>query len=213
MSQFHVFDLNFDFWEMIIINRLKINERIGLLRSSLGLSGKEFAEVLSEKTGKKYTRSTVNNWETGGYNIKADDIIAISSSFDVPTDWLLGLSEVRTLETDIRMICQYTGLSEDAVAYLHNLESDNQKVFSSLIEHDITGVLDCINTALFANALSEDIKPNSIKSELEFDDKNRPFIKLSPSDTVLYFVDNACSIANILIRLVVAEKQIEGSKQ
>ncbi len=115
---------------------LEINQRIGLLRSSLELSGKEFAEKIGVK------RSTVNNWETGGYNIKADDIENICKKCGVSADWLIGLSDVRSPEADIQAICNYTGLNEEVVDKLHTcvteLKPDNSyfEIVNNLLSHD-----------------------------------------------------------------------------
>lgn len=44
----------------------------------------------------------------------------IAQYFSVSADWLLGLSDVRTPDVTIHGICDYTGLSEDNVAMLHD---------------------------------------------------------------------------------------------
>ena len=110
------------------MERLEINNRIGKLRSELGLSGREFAEKLG------VTRSTVNNWETGGYNVKADDIEKICSTFSVSADWLIGISDVKNPETSVQAIHNYTGLSEQAIEVLHNMNSEYRTALMPLFE-------------------------------------------------------------------------------
>lgn len=94
---------------------LKINQRIGILRAKLEMSGKEFADALKTK------RSTINNWETGNYNVKADDIENICKTFHVSADWLLGLLPENNYSADevVKMVSDYTGLSTKAVEHLH----------------------------------------------------------------------------------------------
>ena len=110
------------------MERLEINNRIGKLRSELGLSGREFAEKLG------VTRSTVNNWETGGYNVKADDIERICNTFNVSADWLIGISDVKNPETTVQAIHNYTGLSEQAIEVLHNMNSEYRTALMPLFE-------------------------------------------------------------------------------
>lgn len=68
----------------------------------------------------KTTRQTVSNWQNGATVPDAVSICDIARYFGVTTDYLLGLTEVRTIETDARAVAEYTGLSEDAVKVLSN---------------------------------------------------------------------------------------------
>ena len=99
------------------MERLKIHERIGMLRAKQGMSGEEFAAALGLEG--KNRRSTINNWESGANNVKADDIENICRVFGVSADWLLGLSDIETPNAEVQAICNYTGLSESAVEHLH----------------------------------------------------------------------------------------------
>ena len=64
-----------------------VHDRICRLKEHLGLSQAEFGEKLG------VSRSCVNNWTMGVNNIKADDIVNICKTFNVSSDWLLGLSD------------------------------------------------------------------------------------------------------------------------
>ncbi|MBQ9662148.1 MAG: helix-turn-helix transcriptional regulator [Oscillospiraceae bacterium] len=134
--------------------RLEINERIGKLRVRLGLSGKEFGEKLEVK------RSTVNNWETGGYNVKADDIVNICKTFGVSADWLLGLAPENQYSRDdtVKMISEYTGLSTVAVERLHKLqhgESEEYIIKDNIIKSRLTPSVQDKQTLFAINTLLE----------------------------------------------------------
>ena len=122
------------------MERLKIHERIGILRAKQGMSGEEFAAALGLEG--KNRRSTINNWESGANNVKADDIENICRVFGVSADWLLGLSDVETPNAEVQAICNYTGLSESAVEHLHTcVEQLNPKntyfdIVSGLLSKD-----------------------------------------------------------------------------
>ena len=65
------------------------------------------------------TRQTVSNWQNGVTVPDAVSICDIARYFGVTTDYLLGLTDVKTIETNVRAVEEYTGLSEDAVKELH----------------------------------------------------------------------------------------------
>ena len=142
---FGINDLNQVRMEMIIISRLRtINSRIAELVAESNLSEREFAEVLSKESGKTYTRSTINNWLNGNYNLKSDDIVALADAFGVSCDWLLGKAPLNVSSPDeqIKSVCEYTGLSQSTVEHLHTcveqLQKDNSyfDILNALLSND-----------------------------------------------------------------------------
>lgn len=67
------------------------------------------------------TRQTVSNWQNGATVPDAVSICEIARYFGVTTDYLLGLTEVKTIETDVRAVAEYIHLSDKAVTLLHKL--------------------------------------------------------------------------------------------
>ena len=107
------------------MERLKIHERIGILRAKQGMSGEEFAAALGLEG--KNRRSTITNWESGANNVKADDIENICRVFGVSADWLLGLTEEKNYSNNevIKMVSDYTGLSTESVSVLQEYQKDH----------------------------------------------------------------------------------------
>lgn len=64
-------------------------------------------------------RQSIAAYMDGTSSPDFDTLINICKCFNVSADWLLGLSAVKKLETDLRSVCEYSGLSESTVDHLH----------------------------------------------------------------------------------------------
>lgn len=83
------------------------------------MSNTEFADFLG------MSRQTVGFYLNGN---RVPDIIGleqIARKCNVSADWLLGLSAAKSLDTDCKSVCNYTGLSEESVFKLN--EASKQK--------------------------------------------------------------------------------------
>lgn len=82
------------------------------------------------------TRQTVRNWQTGETVPDVISICCIAKFFGVTTDYLLGLTDTPTLNTDIREISDYTGLWGGAIAQLHiEKSSDLQEGLAEFLSY------------------------------------------------------------------------------
>lgn len=82
------------------------------LADEKGCTMEEMAQAFST------TRQTVRNWQNGETIPDAKSICYIASFFSVTTDYLLGLSDVKTPNIEVRAIADRTGLKEDAIIRL-----------------------------------------------------------------------------------------------
>lgn len=80
------------------------------------LEGKTQQEVATA-IGK--SRQTVSYYANGEAAPDYETIIRLADYFQVTTDYLLGVSDIRTPKADLQAVCKYTGLSESAVENLH----------------------------------------------------------------------------------------------
>lgn len=91
-------------------------ERLKLLRSEKGLSQEALAKDLGISKG------SLGFYETCK-NIPSIEVLNdVSKYFKVSLDYLLGRSDARTTEIDIKAMCDHTGLSEQTVEFLHNIK-------------------------------------------------------------------------------------------
>ena len=96
-------------------------KRIYDLRKEAGETQKQTADAITAIIGKQINRETVNQWESDSRQLKAEAIVALAKHFNRPTDYILGISDADTNDTDLRAICDYTGLSAKTVIALHDM--------------------------------------------------------------------------------------------
>ena len=68
---------------------------------------------------------------SGARRPNLNQLVSISKALNVSTDFLLGLTEVMETSSDKRAISDYTGLSENAIDYLH-LEKNDRETMSAI---------------------------------------------------------------------------------
>ena len=112
--------------------RAEVGERIAVLRESRGLSQKGLSDELA-KLGLIVRRETITQWENGTRDLKTAYLAKLSQFFNVTTDYLLGLSNVKSTDCNYRAICKTTRLSESAVAALLNASDEEVAAISEMI--------------------------------------------------------------------------------
>jgi len=86
----------------------------GLLGSDRGKAA-ELAQALG------VSKAAISNYTSGLTGVTPENLIAIAKHFGVSVDYLLGVSDIPAQDPDIKMIADYTGLSEESIAVLHML--------------------------------------------------------------------------------------------
>ena len=116
----------------------KIGMRIQALREEKGITQIELAKALNVKN-----RENIARWELGTRELKVGTIIQIAKYFNVSADYLLGMSDVKTTEQDIKIACKVTSLSEKSIENIkkslikEKKESRSLKIYiNSFIENE-----------------------------------------------------------------------------
>ena len=105
-----------------------IGERIAELLKEQGERRKDLAKHLG------VTDNTISYHVRGTRTPTIPQIICIADYFNVSTDYLLGRTDVKTTDTTVKGICEYTGLSEETVKAMHK----NPHTFVGNIASNIT---------------------------------------------------------------------------
>lgn len=104
------------------------NNRIRELRKSLRLS----QEALAEKIGT--TQQAVSRMENNAYDIPSDILIEISKQFNVTTDYILGISDVKRDYNGQYRMNQEMDRCYDIVLRYQSLSEINQKTLRCILE-------------------------------------------------------------------------------
>lgn len=83
------------------------------LRKEKGLTQKQLADELG------VSRGTISFYEKAERTADIEFLVKAAEFFNVSVNYLLGKSKVRSVNTSVDDICEYTGLSEEAIEKLH----------------------------------------------------------------------------------------------
>lgn len=85
--------------------------RLRALMAETNITQEDLCIVLNVKS-----RQSVTGYIDGSTIPTIDKIVALADYFGVSSDYLLGLAEEKTRNTELRRVCEFTGLSEKAVS-------------------------------------------------------------------------------------------------
>lgn len=103
--------------------------RLKQLRESKGLSHEKLCKAILERYNIKISSDSLQNYEVADINhtkayknqgMRVEYLRCFADFYGVSADYLLGISDVQSPDPKVGQIIQYTGLSEDNVAFLHN---------------------------------------------------------------------------------------------
>lgn len=103
---------------------VKCSERIRSLREEKKESHATLGQAVgvSEQTLKNYEQAAIHGGQTTGQDrvtkiagMSINTLFQLADHFDVSTDYLLGRTDIKATDTDLREVCQLTKLSETTV--------------------------------------------------------------------------------------------------
>lgn len=131
----------------------EFSSKLKLLRKEKNLQQGELAKELG------VSRGSISFYENGDRVPDIEFLSKASAYFDVSADWLLGLSDVRSVESDVKIGCSVTGLTEQAIRKIMNFESSHRgdlienvgffSIFNKLLERDgLYDSISCVGKAI-----------------------------------------------------------------
>lgn len=198
--------------------RLKVfQERFELLRKERNLNNTDFAKFL------EMSRQTVGFYLNGNRVPDALTLIKIAEKCNVSADWLLGMTDISTMDANVRQICEFTGLTEDTVTELNALSKMGTVISSFLTryfedvvvgdQHSIELACICIANAANANAVSKACSATHVSTEVinimdSINGEHDGTFRISADDAEGYFLSSAQDILKSQIDGIV-EQMVE----
>lgn len=161
-------------------------QRIGLRLNEI-LAQKEIKQKeLAEHIG--VTPNTVSYYLSGERCPDIEKLIEIAKFLNVSTDYLLGISNVKTANTELKSICEYTGLSEETVKWLnllcHNDCSNEVEILSSLLTWESEQPSICTLTSVIMNLVDYSEEHTRIWKYLDEAYKNKDVISFDEFEKI-----------------------------
>lgn len=93
---------------------IAMGKKIKELRKEKGLNQTDFGKLFH------LSQNDVTNIENGKKTVSYEVLIDIANYFNVSTDYLIKENGIRADNPTLQFICDYTRLSDESIAYLHN---------------------------------------------------------------------------------------------
>lgn len=140
-----------------------VSKRIVSLREEKGETQQELANAIG------ITRQSLSRYEIAARTVNAEVLGALARHFGVSADYLLGLSDVRSTEQDMRTACEVTGLTEETIESLQTLvKVKSNPIVSDFSGEEIIQVLEmCIQDCNFISLLNKmiDLSDREMRKE------------------------------------------------
>ncbi len=183
--------------------------RVRETREAMHMTQKQFAEKLG------VSRSTICLYEAGTSMPDAEFMHNLAQIAPFNAEYLLGLSDVKTQQANIRTICRQTGLSETAVRQLEQHGNACQPYLNRVLE---AGNVYTLATALIR--LRESYRKWTPESVEAHDERQQAVQKqfgqeyelLSPQDKLTMQEYNLDGEWNDLLRVLKKEAKQDGQK-
>ncbi len=168
-------------WEVFILSYMeKVGEKIRKLREETGTSQQKIADLLG------VTRQSLSLYEKGERTINVEALGKLAEFFGVSADYLLGLSDVRSTEQDMRTACEVTGLSEKAIRNI-------QSTYCKMPQKERKATKEAV---LKNDELEEIVKKETIGFLLSEDETGKKiivrFLESEDFEEIAYMIKKAC---------------------
>ena len=83
-------------------------------------------------------KSSIGNYKACKSEAKIVALVRIAQYFNVSTDYMLGLTEVKATEPTLKSACEYVQLPDEAVKHLHGVDHEQHPLYKVIASYLIT---------------------------------------------------------------------------
>lgn len=113
----------------------EFSKRLIHLREQNGFTQQQLADKL------QITRQSLSLYEKAERTINIELLAKIADFFNASTDYLMGRTDIITMDEDIQVACKVTGLREPVIEHINYLSNFfDDKYFAFVLEHFILGI-------------------------------------------------------------------------
>lgn len=161
--------------------------------SRLIFSSYKNLNVIAEEMG--ITRQSLAQYRDGNNIPDALTLTKIADYFNVSADYLLGRTDVKSANVDLKAVCEYTGLSETAIFQLRTI---NKLCYNKVVrENEI--VSDFISAADFDDLIYEISRAIHVLNT-DFEDESEAEMWLAYAKLFQMRYDNYTDLSNIIAK-------------
>lgn len=159
---------------------------IGGRIEQLRLRNKQTQQEVADAIGVK--RETIYQWETGKRRLKEEAIIALAQYFNVSTDYLLGLSDVKTMDPEQKS--RIDKMAEE-IADCYGLEKQKNQLMEEMAEltQAIIKMWRYMRGTLYKKTTVEELRNNMVEEIAD--------VKLV-LDQLIYLMDAAAEVQDVV---------------
>lgn len=119
-------------------------DRLKQLREAKKLSHEKLSKTLSGKYGIKISSDSLMNYEVSEENhsksyknlgMRVEYLYCLADFYGVSADWILGISDVKSPDANLRAVVEYTGMSGRSIMQLHDLPLGLRDIADDIIAH------------------------------------------------------------------------------
>ncbi len=116
-------------------------ERFKDARTVYNQHGKQTIAEVAAATGIAQGKLSHIETDKAG-SIGSESVKRLAEHYGVSSDWLLGLSDIRTTNTDLKSVCEYTGLSESVIELLRRTTTIPEVINMLVAKYDGANITD-----------------------------------------------------------------------
>lgn len=111
------------------------------------------------------SKASLSKYLNDNAEIGINSLVKIAEYFNVSFDYLLGFSDIKSPNVELKAVCEYTGLSEKAIQNIIKYKGDMSDILSTLLSYpELLQLLGEIKEASWEIALGDYLKEKDIEN-------------------------------------------------